>query len=198
MAYTDDDKVLALLGKPDVTADQIKAEWHEWVDALIEQWTGFGFRGATRTHTEYGSGTSLVRLPSKAQSVTEVTEDDVALPAADYRHVAGSRFVERKGSSENFWMSPRGRWIKGLNYVFTYVEPSTVPKTYEVVATQAIVTIFLFMEKYGEVGLILSTSESGSISGIRGLAGAESQSYPASMIEEVQRIIRQGLRKTGV
>jgi hypothetical protein len=197
--YTTKLKAANLCGKKET---DIRQEWLDWIDAKIDEWAGCSYKGATRTSTDRGDGNELIRLPSRAASITSITEDGVVLDPTEYELETNSRYVSRKRNSVTglmYGFGTQGRWYPGAKYVTTYTEPNGVPadklQQYDLTAAEAVAQVAMWADKQADFGVALTVSDAGTASKT---SSAEANSFPASMLEEVDRTIKRGIRRSGV
>lgn len=210
MAYCTKAQAVALTGGFDsIDTNFIQDDWLTFVDALIEQYMGQGYKGATRTASYVGENTSLLRLPSKAASITEITEAGTLQtttldPATEYILETSGRLVERQNTTYPQFLYPyysrTGKWWEGYRYVVTYVEPgvadgSQAPDTWKACAAECVATIALHAKKRTEFGAALSASDAGSAGKV---STAASTSFPASLMDELERTIQRSLAKSRI
>jgi hypothetical protein len=177
-------------------APTIQLWWLDAIDNLIEQWTGQGYKGKTRTFTFVGMGNSVFRLPSYASTITDITEDGRRLQTREWIHDPASRLVERKLMLV-YPVILRAVWFKRSTYRVTYIEPTIdeAPDMYRLVAADCVSKILMFSQKNKDFGIGLTASDSASAGKV---STGSSTSFPASLQEELRRIIRSGLKKTAV
>lgn len=162
MSYTTAQKVADFTGGG-VKATDIKTEWLEWADALIEEYCGTAFDGTT-TYTDEtydGNGTdTLVLRHRPVVSVSSVKISDTALSSSAYKvYDWGIRLNNSPGVATSLpyqLLSPDGvtgdlRFPKGTqNIKVTYTAGrSTVPKEVEMAATMIVSKIALFSREGG-------------------------------------------------
>jgi hypothetical protein len=174
----------------------IRQEWLDWVDYMIEQYNNSqGYKGAVREIARMGEGTSLIKLPSRAASITSIIENDTTtLSASEYLHRPGSKLIERLNTLYVPGARRSGYWTKEYEYLIEYVEPTVVRKDYELAAAQAVAIVWMFTEKYGDVGVALTVSE---YAGVGKVERSGSTSYPAMMVQEINKAIESTVRKSG-
>lgn len=198
--YSDATEVAAMCGK---AVSDVKSYWQRDVDAFIEQYAHQSYKGNAKQYVWVGDDCSLLVLPSFADSITSISEDGVTLDVSDYNFFAPSRIVERKNTNWQLYpytaFSRTGLWLRNSVYIVQYVEPSTTPDTWKAVANQCVALIVMFASKFALDGIALTISESGQAGG--GGSGmvqsGGSTTYPASLMDEIQRTIREGIARVG-
>lgn len=189
--YCNDEDGLGLIDG-DPTLVVIQPWWKDAIDALIEQHTGQGYKGATRTHTLRGHGGSFLRLPSVAATITTLTENSEPLPADTYELQDDGRLIERVTST--IWWAPTAAWTRKYKYTVTYTEPTIdqLPAHYRLAAANALATVIMFIDKYKQYGVALTASDAGSAGKV---STASSTSFPSSLLEEIKRIITNSIKR---
>jgi hypothetical protein len=197
--YCTKSQAARLCGKLETAIEQ---DWLDWIDAKIDQHAGCSYKGTVRVWTARGDGNELIRLPSRAASITSITEDGVTLSSEEYELEPNSRYIQRASNLTlqlMYGYGVGGRWYNKAKYVITYVEPAAVPENlvyqYELTAAQAVAVIAMYADKQEDFGIALTVSDAGTANKT---STAEANSFPASMLEEIDRTIKRGIPKTGV
>lgn len=187
-------QVAALTGH---AAAELQQDWFDWIDRQIELWTGNGYKGATKSYTVLGDGNSYIRLPSKAASITSITENGTTLDVTDYKLDNGKKMVRRVTNSAIALLYGwnKGIWLTDIEYVINYVEPNTAPIEYNMVATECVKIILGFKDKFKDVGIALSATDSGMAGRV---SSAASNTYPPDMLASIQTAIRNGVPRTRI
>lgn len=165
----------------------IQQHWKDFVDAMMERWTGMGYKGATRVMETWAFGATTLPLPGKAKTVTAVYEGDRLMAADEYELSQNGQKLRRKQG----FLSP-ARFLRGTLYKVTYVEPpiTDLPPEWTTIAIQCVAIMQLWAIKQKEDGLALSVSgaaDAGEVS----RSGATT--YPGNLVDEIQRHIKKGL-----
>lgn len=187
----------------DKVAADIKTGWLDQIDVLMEHHANQGWKGATRTAVRIGDGNSLLVLPSRAASVTSIEENGNLLDTSQYSFRGPTRLIERKNAS--FYQNPygfmrrTGYWFPDSEYFVTYVEPTEAPADWTLTANLCGAYIAMFVDKYSEDGIALSASTNGQAAGHgSSVQSGGATSFPASLMEELKRIIKNGIRSNSV
>jgi hypothetical protein len=189
--YCNDEDGLGLIDG-DAALVVIQPWWKDAIDALIEQHTGQGYKGAVKTLTLRGHGGSFLRLPSIATAVTSIAENGEPLPANTYELGQDGRLIERLTST--VWWQPTALWARKAKYTVVYQEPAIdqLPAHYRLAAANALATVIMFIDKYKQYGVALTASDAGSAGKV---STASSTSFPSSLLEEIKRIITNSIKR---
>jgi hypothetical protein len=194
--YCSPQEAAALTGRP---TTEIQGWWMDVIDALIDKYTSQGYKGAERSYTHMGTGNTLVRLPSKANQILSITENGTLLDPSEYTLEVNGRHLERAITSyySSLYGLQAGCWYRRFKYVITYVEPDIdeAPLEYRLCAADCAATVALFVQKRKEYGIALSASDAGSAGKV---STAASTSFPASLIDDLRRIITGTLKRGSV
>ncbi len=168
------------------------------VDALIERYAGYGYKGATRTILKQGTNNRLLKLPGPAATVTSVTDEiNGLLPGTDYVLEPRGRILRRTQDGVSGYMQPFGSpaWVRGRLYTIEYIEPgiAELPGEWHMAAIACVAHIAMFSDKYKGFGVALTASDAGQAGKV---ATSGSTSFPASLEEELMRKLKTLLRRT--
>lgn len=197
------DTAEAALIVPGTTADDFQESWQAQIDDLIEQHAHQSYKGNTLSYVVIGDGNTLISLPSRAQSITSITENGTTLDTSEYNFHGPSRIIERRNTSFYLYLygpNPRtGQWWQDAEYIVTYVEPTTVPERWKATANQCLAVYYMMAQKFGSDGMAITISNSGQASGGGSMVqSGGSVTFPANLMEELQRTIQFGIPKVAL
>jgi hypothetical protein len=163
---------------------------------------GQGYKGASKTVTIIGRNTEIIKLPSKAASITSIKENGNLLPVSDYELEANGRFVTRPVPGYlsylyNPYGATSGVWCQGYKYLVEYTEPAIaeLPDEWALCASNCVAMVAMFAKKYREYGIALTAQDAGSAGRV---STQNSTSFPASLVEELRRTIKAALPRGSV